>query len=46
MKTQIEALLREAEKNYSDAARMHFEGKVSFHGGEIAALKTVLELID
>lgn len=46
MRTQIERMLKDAEKGYSDAARMHFDGKVNFYSGQIAALKKVLELLD
>lgn len=40
----IEEMLADAEKKYDDAARMHFDGKVSFEAGRRSALKAVLQL--
>lgn len=40
----IENMLADAKKKYDDAARMHFDGKVSFEAGRRYALTAVLQL--
>lgn len=42
---EIQMMLEKAQKDYDDAARMHAMGKVSYAGGQIKALKSVLCLL-
>jgi hypothetical protein len=46
LKSQIERLLADAERDYSHAASMHSMGKVSEAAGRVNALKAVLKLIE
>jgi len=42
----VEDMLKDADKKYDDAARMHFDGKCSFESGRRAALRAVLQLFE
>lgn len=43
---EVEKMLSDADKKYDDAARMHFDGKVSFEAGRKAAFRAVLSLLE
>lgn len=42
---EVRKMLADAERKYQEAAAMHFPGKVQFYGGQIAALKAVIEVL-
>jgi len=46
MLAKIEAMIKEAERQYQSAAGMHFQSKCSYYGGQIDALRAVLKELE
>jgi hypothetical protein len=46
LRSAIERMLAEAERDYQSAAASHAMGKVSQAAGRISALKAVIKLLD